>query len=275
MKRWKANCDVSSLAAKTFAYDELQKGASTAEAEAKTLESAVEAARLIVGQRQSEKDTIANEVAEVRGQFGAQQERSNATKRNLAEYERSLHETQSQIRQKENQLERAVGEDKEIVLREANAIAQLSELQSRREALEANLTHSRSERAKTLEKVGEIGLNLKTTRETLHTSEEELHRVEVRLAATIAEMSDMERRLRDEFGIGALPPKAEPSNDASDEEIALFLEELEKEEEAIDENSLEKFLSELAASIENEVFNRRAVLAEIEELSRKSVRSAA
>ncbi len=259
----------SSLAAKTFAYDELQKGASTAEAEAKTLESAVEAARLIVGQRQSEKDTIANEVAEVRGQFGAQQERSNAMKRNLAEYERSLHETQNQIRQKEIQLERAVGEDKEIVLREANAIAQLSELQSRREALEANLTHSRSERAKTLEKVGEIGLNLKTTRETLHTSEEELHRVEVRLAATIAEMSDMERRLRDEFGIGALPPKAEPSNDASDEEIALFLEELEKEEEAIDENSLEKFLSELAASIENEVFNRRAVLAEIEELSKK------
>ena len=219
----------ASLSAKNHAFSEIEAQTQRAEAESKALENAVEAARLVVAQRQSEKDEIGAEVAEVRGQFGAQQERQNAARQQLAQLERTFEETRASIRQKQIQIERAAGEDVQIVTRQTQLLADLAQLQEQVRTLDSNALQARSERAKALESVAEIAQNLKSAREKLHGSEEERHRVEVRLASTEAEMSDQERRLRDEFD-------ADPD--------ALQIE-------------------------ENAEFNRRAVLGEIEEISQK------
>lgn len=189
----------NSLAAKTYGREEAEKLAAAAEAEAKLLESRVEGARVVVAQRQAEKDAIAAEVADVRGQFGAQQERLNSMRRGVADLERAIADAESQIRQRQIQIERAAGEDQSIVTGEGQLVAALAQLQTRQVDLEANLSHARAARAAALEKMGEIAAGLKAAREGLHAAEDELHRVEVRLASTETEMADMERRFRDEF----------------------------------------------------------------------------
>ena len=173
------------------------------DAKSKALESAVEGARAIVGTRQSEKDEIAAEVADVRAQFGAAQERLNAMRREVGELERGIKEAENQIKIKQNQLDSAEREDAEIVRREIEMVAKLEEWTQRRADLELATRKAREERGAALEKLEEVGRGLKTARAKLHASEDDLHKIEVRIAATEAEIADMERRFRDEFALVA------------------------------------------------------------------------
>lgn len=169
------------------------------EAKSKELERAVEGARAVVGTRQSEKDAIAAEVADVRAQFGAAQERLNAMRREVGELERGIKEAENQIKTKQSQLDRAETEDAEIVRREIEMVAKLEELTQRRADLELATRRAREERGAALEKLEEVGMGLKKARQKLHQAEDELHKIEVRIASTQAEIADMERRFRDEF----------------------------------------------------------------------------
>ncbi len=187
------------LEAKIATSGDADKLASDDEARAAALELAAEGARAVAAQRQAEKDAIAGEVASVRAQFGATLERLNAMRRALAELENAARDGQLQIRAKENQIERAAGEDAQIVGRESTLVANLEEHGARRADLEASLETARTERGLALEKLGGATTKLKSAREQLHGAEDEAHRLEVRIASTEAEMLDMERRFREEF----------------------------------------------------------------------------
>ena len=178
-----------------------QNAADSDEAKGKELERAVEGARAVVGTRQSEKEAIAAEVADVRAQFGAAQERLNAMRREVGEWERAIKDAENQIKTKQSQLDRAEIEDAEIVRQEIDFIAKLEEWTQRRADLELAARRAREQRGESLEKLGEIGAGLKMARQKLHGAEDELHKIEVRIASTEAEIADMERRLRDEFAL--------------------------------------------------------------------------
>jgi chromosome segregation protein len=189
----------ANLENKLAAQNEGDTKAQGDEERARILEVAVEGARAVVAQRQSEKDAVAAEVAEVRAQFGATLERLNSMRRSLSELEASVRDGETQIRAKQNQIDRAAGEDAQIVAAEVTLVASLEELTRRRADLDNSLEVARLERGAALEKLNLTGIELKATRETLHGAEEEFHRFEVRIAATEAEMADMERRFREEF----------------------------------------------------------------------------
>ena len=169
--------------------------------QSKALESAVEGARAIVGARQSEKDAVAAEVSEVRAQFGAAQERLNAMRREIAELQRAIQDADAQIKTKQTQLDRAAREDAQIVAAQAELVARLEEWTQRIADLELAARRAREGRGAALEKLEEVGSGLKSARQTLHQSEDELHKIEVKIAATQAEIGDMERRLREEFAL--------------------------------------------------------------------------
>ncbi len=285
------------LETKLAAQNIEQDAAALDEAKSKELERAVEGARAIVGTRQSEKDAIAAEVADVRAQFGAAQERLNAMRREVGELERTIKDAEAQIKAKRNQIDRAEVEDAEIVRNEINLVAKLEELTQRRADLELATRKAREQRGKALEKLEEVGAGLKSARKKLHEAEDELHKIEVRIASTEAEIADMERRFRDEFMLApaSVIECLETSaplciaqrvvEESADEEIE---EEELTDEEVADPNALktpEKELEQLLAEPEAEApkppafpldfflrddgFDRRGALREIEELTRK------
>ena len=273
------------------------------DAKSKELESAVEGARAVVGTRQSEKDAIAAEVADVRAQFGAAQERLNAMRREVGELERGIKEAEAQIKTKQNQIDSAEFEDAEIVRREIEMVAKLEEWTQRRADLELATRKAREERGEALEKLEEVGLGLKAARAKLHGAEDELHKIEVRIASTEAEIADMERRFRDEFTLvaasvveclenGAPLRIAEPIVEEIEadeaEELEIDDEEIVEAAKAADPNALrtpEEELKLLLAEpkieapkapafpldffLRDENFDRRAAGREIEELTRK------
>ncbi|PQV64767.1 condensin subunit Smc [Abditibacterium utsteinense] len=233
------------------------------EERARILEVAVEGARAIAAGRQSEKDAIAGEVAEVRAQFGATLERLNSMRRSLVELEKAARDGAEQIRVKQSQIDRAVGEDAQIVTREAALVSGLEEFQMRRAALDAELETARLERGLSLEKLSQTAIELKTTRDYLHQSEEEMHRLEVRIASLQAEMTDMERRFKEEFDLN---PSAVLENlrAVAPETVAPKNASLAENEEAQADAS---FFVETEKSELSIPFNRRVALQEIEELS--------
>lgn len=281
------------LAAQTVETD----AAELDDAKSKELESAVEGARAVVGTRQSEKDAIAAEVADVRAQFGAAQERLNSMRREVGELERGIKEAENQINIKQSQLDRAEVEDAEIVRNESNLVAKLEEWSQRRAALELATRRAREERGEALEKLEEVGAGLKSARTKLHQAEDELHKIEVRIASTEAEIADMERRFRDEFTLVAASVVECLENGAPLRIAEPIVEESDGEESEIDEASEaeiadlkalrtpEEELEALLAKPEIEEpkapafpldfflrdgnFDRRAALREIEELTRK------
>ncbi len=242
----------ANLAAKLAAQNDSDALAGNDEERARVLEVAVEGARAVAAQRQAEKDAVAGEVAEVRAQFGATLERLHSMRRSLAELENSARDGEAQIRAKEAQIDRAAGEDAQIVAGEAHLIASLEELAERRADLDSSLETARFERGAALEKLNVTAIELKAARETLHGAEDELHRFEVRIASTQAEMADMERRFREEF---ELEPEAvlESLRDESGADAPF---------QSFDSDRLEESASPAPAP-----FNRRAALEEIEVLS--------
>ena len=285
----------SQLESKLAACDTQQNAAELDEAKGKELEREVEGARAIVGTRQSEKDAIAAQVADVRAQFGAAQERLNAMRREVGEWERAIRDAENQIKTKQSQLDRAEIEDAEIVRQEIDFIVKLEERTQRRADLELATRKAREQRGESLERLEEVGASLKSARQKLHGAEDELHKIEVRIASTQAEIADMERRLRDEFTLepasiieclenGAPLRVFEPIVEASEEvEIGE-----EKTSEIADPNALKTPAQEvefLLAQPEIEEpkrpaetldfclrdpnFERRGATREIEELTRK------
>ncbi|MBW3635188.1 MAG: chromosome segregation protein SMC [Armatimonadetes bacterium] len=245
------------------------------EERARVLEVAVEGARAVAAQRQAEKDAVAGEVAEVRAQFGATLERLHAMRRSLAELENSARDGEAQIRAKELQIDRAAGEDAQIVAGEAHLIASLEELAERRADLDSSLETARLERGAALEKLNVTAIELKAARETLHGAEDELHRFEVRIASTQAEMADMERRFREEFELDpeavlasleaetATETSPAPSFVRRGDDIATPTNSAEVDE--IARSTL--LLTKEGAGEVSAPFNRRAALEEIEMLS--------
>ena len=290
------------LETKRAAFDVEQSAADSHEAKSKALESAVEGARAVVGTRQAEKDAVAAEVADVRAQFGAAQERLNAMRREVSELERGIREAEAQIKSKQHQLDIAEKEDAEIVRREVEMVAKLEELTQRRADLELSTRKAREGRGAELEKLQEVGAGLKKARQKLHESEDELHKVEVRIASTQAEIGDMERRLRDEFTLvpasviecleNGAPLRVveriveieemEASDQASvetevedpnalktpEEELKSLLAEPEPEPEAAAAAPKAPAFA-LDAFLRDSEFDRRGALREIEELTRK------
>ncbi len=270
------------------------------DAKSKELESAVEGARAVVGTRQSEKDAIAAEVSDVRAQFGAAQERLNAMRREVGELERGIKEAESQIKAKQSQFDRAEIEDAEIVRAEIEMVAKLEELTQRRADLEFATRKAREERGAALEKLEEVGAGLKLARQKLHGAEDELHKIEVRIASTEAEIADMERRFRDEFTLVPASVVECLEHGAPLRAFVPVVEEIEVEEHESDgeeivevvkpedpkalrtpEEELEMLLAEpeidapkapafpLDFFLRDENFDRRGAGREIEELTRK------
>ncbi len=233
------------------------------EERARILEAAVEGARAVALGRQAEKDAIAGEVAEVRAQFGATLERLNSMRRTLVELENSARESAEQIRIKQSQIDRAAGEDAQIVTRESALVSGLEEFGTRRETLDLGLEAARLKRGVALEKLSQTAIELKAAREGLHQCEEELHRLEVRIASTQAEMADMERRFREEFDLepGAVLAnlRAVATENSSDADSTK------NEEEG--ETLVSFFVENEEKPVPSLPFNRRAALEEIEELS--------
>ena len=187
------------LETKLAACETQQTAAESDEAKSKELERAVEGARAVVGTRQSEKDAIAAQVSDVRAQFGAAQERLNAMRREVGEWERALKDAENQIKTKQSQLDLAEIEDAAIVRSEIDFITKLEEWTQRRADLELATRKAREGRGAALERLQEVGAGLKAARLKVHDAEDELHKIEVRIAGAQAEIADMERRLRDEF----------------------------------------------------------------------------
>jgi chromosome segregation protein len=98
-------------------------------------------------------------------------------------------------------IERAAGEDAHLVGAEAEMVAQLAQLQERRDNLETSSQAIRAGRQSSLLQLEESGAELRKGRTQLHEAEEELHRVEVRIAQTETEMQQMEVRFAEEFQI--------------------------------------------------------------------------
>ncbi|HEX9995763.1 MAG TPA: chromosome segregation protein SMC [Abditibacterium sp.] len=225
----------ATLEQKLAAQNEGDSLAGEDENRAKILEAAGEGARLIVAQRQAEKDAIAAEVAEVRAQFGATLERLNSMRRSLGDLENARRDAENQIRAKQNQIDRASSEDAAVVAAETNLVANLELFTEQKAGLETNLQLARADRGAALEKLTLTATQLKAARELLHGAEDELHRFEVRIAATETEINDMERRFREEF-------ESEPT---------AILENLRAQSDELDAMA----------------FNRRAALEEIEKIS--------
>ena len=281
------------LATKLAARDVEIEAADLDEAKGKELESAVEGARAVVGTRQSEKDAIAAEVADVRAQFGAAQERLNAMRREVGELERGIKEAENQIKAKRNQLDSAEREDAEITRAEIEMVAKLEEWTQRRADLELATRRAREERGLALERLEEVGAGLKAARAKLHAAEDELHKIEVRIAGAEAEIADMERRFRDEFMLVAESVIECLENGALLRVYEPIVEEIEDEESEIEikvedpnalrtpEEELERLLAEpeieapkapafpLDFFLREENFDQRSAGREIEELTRK------
>ena len=189
----------SSLHAKTFRQNEDRGVADDADEKARALDEDVTRAQELVQLQQSAREEIADSVSQVRADYSATQERLNAMRRAIAEVERGVVEAETQIRARQTGIERAGGEDARIVLQEAESVALLAQLQERRDNLDARNVGERSERAQIVTQLEEASAQLKSARVTLRAAEEELHRVEVRLASTEAEIAEMIRRFGEEF----------------------------------------------------------------------------
>ena len=193
------NNTLASLQAKTSRQNEDRGVADDADEKARALDEDVARARELVQLRQNERELIADSVSQVRADYSASQERLGGMRRAITEVERGIVEAETQIRSRQTGIERAGGEDARIVQQEAESVALLAQLQERREHLEARNTRERGERAQIVTAIENMGATLKNARVKLRDDEEELHRVEVRLAATEAEIADMIRRFNEEF----------------------------------------------------------------------------
>ena len=191
------------LDASQISQRETEIAANAHDANSKALESRVEGARAVVAQRQSEKDRIAAEVAEVRGQFSGAQERLSAMRREIRELERTINDANEQIVNKQSQLDRAQTEDARLISAEIELISALEEQTQRRSDLEYQTRKAREERGAALEKLEVVNLELKKARLELHEAQDQFHKIEVRIAATETEIADTRRRLRDEFALEA------------------------------------------------------------------------
>ncbi|HEX8463974.1 MAG TPA: chromosome segregation protein SMC [Abditibacterium sp.] len=260
----------SNLQSKLAAQNEGDSLAHDDEERARILETAVEGARAIVAQRQSEKDAVSGEVSEVRAQFGATIERLQAMRRTLVDLENGVRDGEAQIRAKQSQIDRAAGEDAQIVTVQSDLVSSLEELVKRRADLDENLEKARLERSATLEKLNATTIEIKATREGWHAAEEELHRYEVRIASTQAEMLDMERRFREEF---ELEPEVVLSTlRAQTTPGPSFVRRGENPQldgVFANDSELQSPSPLLTKEGPGMVFNRRAALEEIEELSGK------
>jgi chromosome segregation protein len=188
--------------------------------QARALDEKVAHAQAVVAERQAEREEIASSVAEVRADYSATQERLQAMRRAIAELDRQAAEYESQIRQRQVSIERAVGEDAQIVSNEATLVSSLAELQKRRDELETLGQQGRAERAAAVQQLEEAGQGLRKHRSTLHTAEEELHRVEVRIASTETEITETVRRFEEEFCL--TPEEALPHrDDIEQKQVAL------------------------------------------------------
>ncbi len=179
----------------------LELDAKQLESAARELESEVARAVEIVAQKQSAREEVQGEVAGVRAQFAQTSERLHAMKRGIGELDKAAREIELQINAKDAQMARAQSESGGLESGEIALLNRLEERGARRDELERRLQLARLGRSEALQKLEQTGVRLKTTREILHGGEDELHRVEVRLAGTEAELRDIERRLRDEFGV--------------------------------------------------------------------------
>ena len=284
------------LETKRAARENAESAAARDDADSSELESRVEGARAVVGARQSEKDAVAAEVADVRAQFGAAQERLSAMRREIAELSRAIGDAENQIKSKQAQIDRATSEDAQIVGAQSALVARLEELTQRNADLEYAARGARAQRGDALGKLEEVGGGLKSARTKLHGAEDELHKIEVKIAATQAEIADMERRLHEEFSLecasvlGCLEsgaplrfvqisaPEIEGENASDDlardepndpralKTPAAELESLLAEPEIVEAKAP---VFALDFFLRDETFERRKALAEIEELARK------
>jgi len=196
------------LNARALGDARLEQDARTLEERARELDARVSAAQLVVAEKTTAREAVRDEVSGVRAAFARTQERLNAMRRGLAELERGARELESQIAAKDTQIERARAEGDELGSGEGELLQRLETSGARRAELERRLHEARTARGAALEVLDRCAGELKTSREKLHTQEDELHRVEVRLASTEAEMHDIERRLRDEFSLALEEPDA-------------------------------------------------------------------
>lgn len=207
---------------KLAAQQEQESSASTLDEKARALDAQVAAAQEQVAQRQQEREQITNDVSEVRAQYSAVQERLNAMQRAIADSERAIKEAEAQVQSKHEGIEKAGGEDAQLVTREADLVSLLSQLQTRHAELESDFNRVRRERQQGMARLETISVHLREGRSTLHEAEEELHRVEVRIASTETEIADMQRRFTEEFALTleeglAYGDKIEQKNLALDE----------------------------------------------------------
>jgi len=191
----------ATVATKAAQQGEHDQAAAALDEQARTLDEAVTAAQDVVARRQAEREEIASSVADVRAQHSATQERLSAMRRAIGELERQVREFEAQIAAKQTSIEKAAGEDAHLVANESELVSRLAHLQQRREELETALSAARAERHASLLRLEEIGAALREKRAVLHNAEEELHRIEVRIASTETEMQDMQRRFSEEFTV--------------------------------------------------------------------------
>ena len=226
------------------------------EEKARELDGQVGVAQELVAQRQAGREQVRDDVAGVRASFAQTNERLNAMRRGIGELERAARELETQIAAKDAQMTRAQTEHGGLESGEVDLINRLEERAARRDELEKRLQTARVGRGEALQKLERIGAELKTERTTLHGGEDELHRVEVRLASTEAELRDIERRLRDEFG--ADPETVLRELEAENASPALAPSE---EETSTEGNAVPPL------PFRNGQFDRRAALEEIDVLS--------
>jgi len=237
----------------------LEEGARELESKARALDARVQTAQSVVEAKTAARETVRDEVSGVRATFAQTQERLNAMRRGIAELERGARELEIQIAAKDAQIERARSEQGGLSSGEVELLGRLETSSARREELERRLEEARAGRGEALRKLESCAAQLKTAREQLHCDEDELHRVEVRLASTLAELRDIARRLRDEFGLqldGSDNRNQTP--ELSEESSEDFL----HNAELLAQRLLDSGPLPLASAEE-----RRAALQEIEELS--------
>lgn len=187
------------VAEKSAAQSEHDRTAVELDTQAHALDEAVGQAQSVVTQRQAEREEITASVSDVRAQYSATQERLTAMRRSIAEIERQIKEFEAQIVAKQASIERAAGEDADLVAGESELVSSLAQLQRRHEELEVLSTQGRAQRHESVQRLEESGTALRARRTELHDAEEELHRVEVRIASTETEMQDMQRRFTEEY----------------------------------------------------------------------------
>lgn len=176
-----------------------QEEAARWEAQAQALDGQVAEAQALVDFRQTEREQVASDVAEVRGNFLAVQERLHAQHRQVDELNGQIEELEAQIVVKQAGIERAGHEDQQLVVSEARLVSLLSELQQRHREMEGQNAGARAGRRQALQELDTIEQQLRDGRQKVHENEEELHRAEVKIAATTTELQDMVRRFTEEF----------------------------------------------------------------------------